>query len=245
MRLLAMLLRRKLVTGMLVTALMSGTLVLALGDRDRKIQYLSIEGPLLEPQRQEIERMLMESPSLADIGAVKTRLEQTDWIDEVSVVLKWPNEIVVRVEPETAIAYWNDDAFINSEGRVFESEYLVPGALPQLYGPEGSEQRVMTRYQELNQALLKAGYSIAVLTLNQRGSLEFELRNHTRVLLGNVDLKQRVKRFLKVSEKLAAMKNQREILRVDTRYSNGVAVEFEQEGLDVAETGKLQREMSL
>lgn len=225
--------------------LIAGSIVFAIGERERAINYLSITGNVSTLQRNSITEILlaMDTP-LSDIESVKKVLTEVGWINDADVALRWPDELVVNVQPQQAIAYWNDNAFINSEGVVFETEYLVGGDLPQLYGPKGTEQVVMGHYQRLNRALLKSRHFIEVLVLNDRGSLEFENQHGVRVFLGNVDVKQRLQRFLKVSVKIAELELTPQ--RIDTRYTNGVAVNFiEAEGFEVAETFKLQREVSL
>ena len=93
----------------------------------------------------------------------------------------------------------------------------------------------MGHYQWLNRALLKSGHFIEVLVLNERGSLEFENQHGVRVVLGNADVKQRLQRFLKVSEQIEALEMTPQ--RIDTRYTNGVAVNFiEVAGFEIVET---------
>ena len=225
--------------------LISGSIVFAIGEHKREINYILITGNVSAIQRDSVTEILLDlDSSLSDIEGVKKVLKGVGWINDADVALRWPDELVVNVQTQRAIAYWNDNAFINSEGVVFETEYLVAGDLPQLYGPVGAEQVVMGHYQRLNRALLKSGHFIEVLVLNDRGSLEFENQHGVRVSLGNVDVKQRLQRFLKVSAKIEEL--EMTPLRIDTRYTNGVAVNFvEAEGFEVAETFKLQREASL
>ena len=237
--------RHKATTTAIAAILIAGSIVFAIGEREREINYLSITGNVSALQRNSITEILLtlDTP-LSDIENVKKVLTVVGWISDADVALHWPDELVVNVQPQQAIAYWNDNAFINSEGVVFETEYLVAGDLPQLYGPKGAEQVVMGHYQRLNRALLKSGHFIEVLVLNDRGSLEFENQHGVRVFLGNVDVKQRLQRFLKVSVKTQELELTPR--RIDTRYTNGVAVNFfEAKGFEVAETFKLQREASL
>jgi cell division protein FtsQ len=227
---------------------MSGSLGPGVGERIGRIDYVSVTGDLSNQQKSAVEQLLVAGTlRLSDISRVKDALEAVSWINTVQVRLNWPDEIVIRVVPEQAIAYWNDDAFINSAGIVFESDFLAAGDLPQLYGPGGKEQSVMGHYQRLNRALVKSGHFIEVLRLNERGSLIFKNQQGVRVSLGNVDIEQRLKRFIKVSRRIALYKAAPRVQRVDTRYPNGVAVEFDKSGPDfqIVETFKLKREVSL
>lgn len=220
----------------LAVVLSSGSIIFAVFDRDREINFISITGNVSALQRDSVTEVLLAlDTSLSDITGVRKVLTGVSWISGVDVALHWPDELVVHVRPQRAIAYWNDNAFINSDGAVFVAEHLVGGDLPQLYGPKGTEQVVMGHYQRLNRALLKSGHFIEVLVLNERGSLEFENQHGVRVVLGNADVKQRLQRFLKVSEQIEALEMTPQ--RIDTRYTNGVAVNFiEVAGFEIVET---------
>jgi cell division protein FtsQ len=237
-----------------VAVLLVGTLLipgsLGLGFRGwlGQIDYVSVTGDLNNQQKAAVEQLLVTGISrLSDIEKVKKVLESVSWINTVQVRLNWPDEVVIQVVPEQAIAYWNDNAFINNAGIVFESGILVAGDLPQLYGPVGKEKAVMGHYQRLNRALAKTGHFIEVLSLNERGSLNFKNQHGVGVSLGNVDIENRLQRFIKVSRRIALSEAAPKVQRVDTRYPNGVAAEFDKSGPDfqIAETFKLQREVSL
>jgi cell division protein FtsQ len=245
--------RHKVATSF-VAVLLVGTLLmsdsLGLGARGwlGQIDYVSVTGDLNNQQKSAVEQLVAAGTlRLIDISRVKEVLEAVSWINTVQVRFNWPDELVIQVVPEQAIAYWNDDAFINNAGIVFESDFLVAGDLPQLYGPVGKEQSVMSHYQRLNRVLVKSGHFIEVLSVNERGSLNFKNQHGVRVSLGNVDIEQRLKRFIKVSRRIALYKAAPRVQRVDTRYPNGVAVEFDKSGANfqIAETFKLQREVSL
>lgn len=242
------LIKYKIALMALIAVLMSGSLTLALGLNKLEIEYVSISGNINKEQRISVQGILAKGElSLTDIEGVKATLDDLSWVRTVQVSQKWPDELAIMVEAEEPIAYWNDDAFINNGGLVFISEYLVAGDLPQLYGPVGSERQVMTHYQRLNRALAKAGQSIEVLSLNKRGSLEFEDRSGVLVALGNVDVEQRMKRYLQVIKIISADESGPAVKSVDTRYTNGVAVDFikQSNGFEVTETFNLQREVSL
>ena len=237
----------KILLGIVISITLSGSLVLGLSDRQREVNFISVTGDLTSIEKASVDRLLAGHDSLSDIDDVKESVEAVGWIRAAHVTLHWPDEIAVHVAPQVAIAYWNDDAFINSEGAVFESMHYVGGELPQLYGPVGKEKVVMGHYQTLSRILLKSGRFISVLTVNDRGSLEFESRDGVRVALGNADIEQRLQRFLKVSKRIERMENVPQIEKFDARYINGVAVEFveEGEGFEVARTYKLQGEVNL
>ena len=67
-----------------------------------------------------------------------------------------------------------------------------------------------------------------------------------QVLLGQEDLKARMRRFLTVSVRLAERGDARFVERMDARYINGVAVHFEKNNhIKLAEINKSEGERSL
>jgi cell division protein FtsQ len=246
-RLFQLIRRHKVMVVVVISVTMSGSLVLGLGDREREINYISVTGDLTASEKSSVQRLLAKQGSLSNIDAVKKYLEAVGWIQTAHVTLHWPDEINIQIIPQTAIAYWNDDAFINNEGTVFESVHYIGGELPQLYGSAGKEKMVMGHYQKLSRALVKSGRFVEVLRLNDRGSLEFESKDGIQVALGNVDIEQRLQRFLRVSQTIEGMANVPKIEKFDARYINGVAIDFveEGEGFEVAKTYKLQGEVNL
>ena len=79
----------------------------------------------------------------------------------------------------------------------------------------------MWQYQQLNQVLSLAGQGIDVLQQNPQGAWTFEVEGIT-VRLGKEDVLQRMKRFMQVYKTIRVAGD--EILSIDTRYPNGVAV---------------------
>lgn len=219
--------RRKTILAVVVLAVLAGVVVHASREYRFDLQYVALSGELSQPQRDEILGTLAERRrDIEDIDDVKVHLDAIDWIHHVEVARQWPDRIVVEVLEEEPIAYWNDDAYINDEGDVFVSRYAQGGDLAQLYGPAASEHEVMAQYQQLNRALARAGQAIDTLSLDERGSWEFTTTRGIRVVLGKDDIMERIQRFLRVVEHVRRDPNMPRIGRIDTRYSNGLAVSW-------------------
>ncbi|MBD3646314.1 MAG: cell division protein FtsQ [Pseudomonadales bacterium] len=165
----------------------------------------------------------------------------------MDVARDWPEGLIVTVHEEEAIAYGNDNAFIDEDGAVFQSPWEEGGRLPQLYGPEGKEKEVMSQYQQLSQALLRTGQSIDTLVLDERGGWQFTDRSGMRVRLGKENIMERMQRYFVVFQRANLLEEMAKIRSVDTRYPDGVAVDWKDvvDGYEVAKAYKTQREMSL
>lgn len=201
----------------------------------QKVEYVAISGELDEKQLNSVRNHLAGiQPADLSPEEVKSHLDALDWVHHVNVTKDWPAGFSIEVVPEEVIAYWNDNGFINEEGKVLSTDLLIGGDLPHLYGPDGSEFRVMNQYQQLNRTLSSAGFTVELLRLNERGAWLFETSDRIRVLLGKEDLMARVERFLNVSARLQEEIEDGAVDRMDARYVNGVAVHFnEQDPLGV------------
>jgi cell division protein FtsQ len=209
---------------------------------------VSIVGALTDDQRQDVyKRLLGDKGNSQRIGKIKQLLEAADWVKHVEVSRRWPDKLVISIVDETPIAYWNDDAFVSREGKVFISRYQNGGDLAQLYGPVGKEQFVMQQYQQLNNALLKSGQEIEVLSLDDRGSWQFTNAVGVDVLLGKEHITERIQRYLHVLDDGGLESRMDNVMSIDTRYANGIAVRWKipEKELDIAKHYKSQRDFSL
>ena len=232
----------------LAMSLVVGALAFATGFIDRSnVERISIVGNFNDRQLETIKALLTEVDIASnEVKQLKQTLSELDWVHHANVRKNWPQAIEIEIFPESVIAYWNDNGFINRQGRVLYTEMLVGGDLPHLYGPGGAELDVMEQFQQLSQMLNNHGHEIKVLTVTERGAWSLETESGVQVLLGQEDLQARTRRFITVSVKLAERGDARFVERMDARYINGVAVHFEKDNqLKLAEFNKSEGERSL
>ena len=207
-----------------------GALTFALISIDRsKVESVLIVGDLSEAQLISVKNQLEQLEMEPVHKAIREALMDLDWVFEVNVRRRWPSGVSIEVVPETVVAYWNDDGFINADGEMLVTDLLVGGDLPGLYGPDGTEQEVMARFQELGGILASHGIEIRNLRRTNLGSWTIETRNRITIVLGKEDLKARIDRFLAVNALLQNRSATKRANRMDARYINGVAVQFEDE----------------
>ena len=196
------------------------------------VSQVSVAGDLNDQQFQAVATILTGAIQAggrfraSSVDELKDMLDAIDWIHHTNVKKDWPKGLIVEIFPEQVIAYWNDDSFISEEGKVLVTDLFVGGDLPYLYGPIGTEYEVMTRYQQMSRTLYGTGDRVEALTMNDRGSWEFETRGRLRVMLGKEDVRQRLSRVLRVSNRLRSTGDLGRVERMDARYSNGIAVQF-------------------
>ena len=210
--------------------LLGGALTFAMISIDRsKVESVLIVGDLSEAQLISVKNQLEQLEMEPVHKAIREALMDLDWVFGANVRRRWPSGVSIEVVPGTVVAYWNDDGFINADGEMLVTDLLVGGDLPGLYGPDGTEQEVMARFQELGGILASHGIEIRNLRRTNLGSWTIETRNRITIILGKEDLKARIDRFLAINALLQNKGEAKRVTRMDARYINGVAVQFEDE----------------
>lgn len=162
------------------------------------------------------------------LSQIRHQLEQHPWIDQVSVSRQWPNGLVITVAEEVPIARWGDSGFLNNRGEMLEiGDNSSLAHLPLLVGSENSERSLMTAYREVAQLLLPSGLKIAALKRDERGAWWLNLDNGLDVVIGRDQVMEKMRRFIVVWELVLKAQIER-IVRVDIRYDNGIAVQWDE-----------------
>ncbi|HEY6642307.1 cell division protein FtsQ/DivIB [Povalibacter sp.] len=159
-----------------------------------------------------------------DLDALQASLETIPWVDRARVERRWPRAVRVVITEHVAAARWGEDGLMNTRGELFlKHSRHIPPELPQLIGPEGTEEAVARLYLDSYPRLLAVGMRLAKVELDPRGAWELTLSNAVHVRLGRQDVPERLERFLRVASPLVAARSN-EVGYVDLRYSNGFSV---------------------
>jgi len=161
-----------------------------------------------------------------DVAAIRDRAKGLPWVDQVSVRRVWPDSLQLWVEEHVPLTRWGKDGVLNVRGEVFlPKAESIPAGLPRLSGPDGSEQELARTYIKLKIRLASLGLKIAAIELDQRRAWTVTLNNELTVRLGSKDLEDRLARFYSIYPLLK--EDKRELKEIDMRYTNGVAVTWE------------------
>ena len=163
----------------------------------------------------------------ADLEYLREQLRSLPWVNDVSIRRRWPNALELHVVEQLPIARWGDSGFLNHEGLVFsplgnDDRWAT---LPLLQGPDGAANSLLVIYQRLVEIFSPHNLWVEELAIDERGHVEAKLKGGITLVLGNKDHLLRLRRFVEVYRaELAA--SDRDILRVDLRYQNGMAVAY-------------------
>jgi cell division protein FtsQ len=161
-----------------------------------------------------------------DVDKVQQFLQQQPWVYQVAVRKQWPDTLLVVVTEQQPVAVWNQQQLLNNKGQLFTAPLseLIP-VLPQLHGPEGSEQDALTMFGHIQSLLTLHQFSAEQLWLTDRFSWRLQLQDGLALKLGRQDTMKRLQRFI---ELYPTMQNHREqaLAEIDLRYDTGIAVRY-------------------
>jgi len=158
---------------------------------------------------------------------IKERLLELPWVAEVHVERIWPDTVIIRVTEQQAVARWGKMGVLNTTGQIFRPpEETIPTGLPLLNGPYDQATTLWGIYEQITQTLKPLGLSLQQLDMDERLSLQVQLNNGTRVLLGKTEPLPRLQRFAKVYPKIFTSPDA-QAAYIDLRYENGLSIKWQ------------------
>jgi len=199
-------------------------------DESAPVTSLVISGEMAYTTKKNIETVI-EHINLGnffkvDVNNVQNVVQKLPWVYSVSVRKQWPNELKIYVVDQIPIAQWNKDSYINAYGEVFQTGTPnIASALPDFFGPEGTENLALKNYKNLNELLSYGGFVIAELVLTERYAWQLTLQSGVVLNLGRENRVERIQRFMDAYPQIKLEENT-QINYVDLRYDTGFAVGF-------------------
>ncbi|ASM55116.1 cell division protein FtsQ [Pseudoalteromonas nigrifaciens] len=199
-------------------------------NKDAQIKHLMVQGNPKYTDEIAIIRAIKKADltSFFDLNVkhVQQLVQDLPWVASVSVRKQWPDTLQVYVVEHRAVAHWNSDLLLNQNGDAFEAKSnKLSKNLPQLYGPEGSEQEAWIAFQQFDEMLKVNALTLKSLALSERFSWQLWLDNGVRLNLGRKDKAKRVQRFIDVYPRMEKRADA-QIDAIDLRYDTGLAVSF-------------------
>lgn len=186
-----------------------------------------IVGDLTPEQRTSISRIVEPFSSggllRLDKKALRAAVSEIGWTREVRVRRVWPDRLELTVEREIPVAQWGNDQLLNSRGKIITDDMGDASQLPRLRGPQGSVSLVMERLFVAREMAARLGLRVKELTLDSVNGWKIVFDSGMELVLGHDDSIARMQRFERLYlERLHS--EAEDIVRVDARYTNGVAV---------------------
>ncbi len=200
-----------------------------IGSEQWPIRWLDVEGELQRTSVSQVRAAAAVPASrgffAVDLARVRNEIEALPWIAAVEVSRHWPDALHIRVAEHRPVARWNENRLFSDRGEVFEvtgSESMQ--GLARLVGPESRREEVLETWLWMRDELARIGVDIARLAVDERGAWRAQLGSGVELILGREHIEQRLARFISVHDLLRG--DQRHLVRVDMRYTNGLAVRW-------------------
>ena len=134
-----------------------------------------------------------------DVNEIQSQVSALPWVYSVAVRKQWPNEVKIYIVDQTPVALWNGDFLLNQFGKAFQADIeKLTHALPQFFGPEGSELLALENFINLNDLLEYRNLAIDELVLSERFSWQLTLNDGVMLNLGREERVKRVQRFMDI-----------------------------------------------
>ncbi len=197
---------------------------------NRPIAAIVVEGRFEYVTKEQVtmlvEKMIGDSFVSENIDQIKNQLQDTPWIDEVTLVRQWPDRLVVKVKEQSPIARWGDEGFVNVRGElVFTKDNDSVLHLSTLYGDKKEAATIMQQYSVLATVLQPYGLNITALEKDSRGVWQLSSSNGWEVILGRGELLKKIQRLTHLLDK-ELLTTKSSVSSIDMRYSNGVSVQW-------------------
>lgn len=217
---------------LLLCGLLAGWLLQRLADPlTLPIHKIRVQGALVHVNeamlRQSVVDKVQGGYFNLDVAALRQTVEQLPWVKTAAVRRVWPDAVVINVIEQKPLAVWAKGGLVNSQGELFKPKNSSqPKRLPLFAAPAGMEHTVTELYRDLSAQLAPLELNIVELRLDSRRAVQLQLHNGIELVLGREERLTRLQRFVKVYNKTLAHHAAR-IQRVDLRYSNGMAVQWD------------------
>ena len=217
---------------LLLCVLLAGWLYQRLADpMTLPIHKIRVQGALVHVSEDMLRQSVLDKVQGGyfniDVAALRKTVEQLPWVRTAAVRRVWPDTVVINVIEQQPLANWATGGLVNDRG-----EHFQPKAndrlkdLPLFVAPAGMEYNVTELYRDLSSQLAPLALRIVEIQLDERRAVQLQLHNGIELVLGREERLTRLQRFVKVYQKSLARHATR-IQRVDLRYSNGMALQWD------------------
>ncbi len=187
---------------------------------------LANEFTYLQPEEvhQVLDRYLGHSFWSVNLEAIQAELTHLDWVNQVEIKRRWPNQIYVKIEEQSPVARWGDTGLINQLGEVFyPKEHKAFEELVRLEGASLDSAKILTTLGKFQQKLSSLGFTVVSLKHQVDGVWQLGLLSGSKIILDAEAEIRALERFVLAYPQLAEplIKSPQVY---DLRYSNGFIV---------------------
>lgn len=159
------------------------------------------------------------------LPVIRDKLLLVPWIAGVKVQRKWHNAIMLTINECEPLAVWNKKGVIDTTGKLFFPATVANlPHLPEFNGAAADVNDMVDKYLLILAKIKPIGLAIKSLTIMPDRGWQAMLDNGVSIILGKIDLEERLTRFVLAYEDNKAGLGASNIQVIDLRYTNGLAV---------------------
>lgn len=194
------------------------------------IQRIAIMGDLkhVDPRTLEaaLRPYLQQNFFSADLAEVQQTVQSMAWVDAADVRKEWPHTLVVTLRERIPVANWGKNQFLSTKGEIFFAEHVQPNPnLPTFIGMADQAALIARHYVQMQAVLKEAGLAIQSLEMTDRISMTLQLGSGMTLVVDEKESLAKLQRFTAVYQ-LFSDEQRQQLLRVDLRYENGLAIKW-------------------
>lgn len=187
-----------------------------------------IEGDIRHQSRAELTEVMTPLVTggffALDLEHLEQALSALPWVYAATVRRIWPDQVVVHITEEIAVAYWGDDGLLTQYGYIIKPPVATfPSGLPHLQGNEGRHQLLMNRYLSVQAMLADIEIEVTGIYEDARRAWRIESADGMQVMMGRRVELATIERLVRMYPHISAHRDA-PIARIDLRYTNGAAV---------------------
>jgi cell division protein FtsQ len=207
----------------------------------RPIKEVQLEGSFRYLASAELQQLVVsymkDSFLQVDLSELKQQIERNPWVENATIVRKWPDKLVVQVVEQQPIALWGEKSFLNQHGHIVKVENTSKiKALPVLQGEDRYAQEIKEQYLRIGKLLAPHDLVLNTVQLDKTRAWTIRLQSGVTIKLGRDRLWEKLQYLLvaKTGELGAKFNN---IAQIDMRYPSGFAVTWKENVTDAAVAG--------
>ena len=167
-----------------------------------------------------------------ELDKVRETAESLTWIDYADAKKEWPNTLVVELQERIPVANWGKKHFLSKKGEIFLAESVQPKAnLPTFIGREEQAAVIAERYRMMQAILNDIDLSIVQLKMADRVSWQAQLNNGLVLVVDENNSLEKLKRLTTLFPLFSEQQKQ-QLLKIDLRYDNGLAIKWKKDDGD-------------
>ncbi|UJF24617.1 cell division protein FtsQ/DivIB [Suttonella sp. R2A3] len=160
-----------------------------------------------------------------DVNRLASEINALPWVKSASVEKRWPDAVYLNINERIPVVRWKND-YLDKDAVRFSLPYPPRDELLfMLSGPDGSEQKVLQRYREMEPWLLGQEIVPQDIRLDPRLIWHIGLAGDIDVIVGRDQLNNRLKKLAEVYQRIIKPYGQY-VQTVDLRYQDGFSVRW-------------------